>query len=122
MTRDTRLRRALRACLGRALRFSVSVFFGVDLNGGHLPVATATTQLVWPVSGSPTGVPVARSHTRTVASWLPVTATTRPSASTVAATATTRRVWPVSGSPTGVALPALPQPDQAPRRGGVWRP
>src|SRR5687768_7802188 len=92
MTRDTRLRRALstatvsrpryarlprptRACLGRALRFSVSVFFGVDLNGGHLPVATATTQFVWPVSGSPTGVPVARSHTRTVASWLPVTAT-----------------------------------------------
>ena len=41
--------------------------------------ATAATPPVWPVSGSPTGSPVARSHTRTVASSLPVTTTGRPS-------------------------------------------
>ena len=35
------------------------------------PTATARTQPVWPVNGSPTGAPVARSHTRTVPSSLP---------------------------------------------------
>jgi len=48
------------------------------------------------VSGSPTGVPVARSQARTVPSSPPVTATTRPSASTAVAAAPTRLVWPVT--------------------------
>ena len=34
--------------------------------------ATEVTGPVWPVSGSPIGAPVARSHTRTVVSWLPL--------------------------------------------------
>ena len=56
----------------------------------------------WPVSGSPTGVPSASRHTRTVPSWLPLTMTGVPSGSAPTATADTSSVWPVSGSPTGV--------------------
>jgi hypothetical protein len=61
---------------------------------------------VWPVSGSPMGVPVLRSHTRTVASLLPVTATTRPSGSSAVATAATQSVCRPRISPE----PALHQP------------
>ena len=57
----------------------------------------------WPVSGSPTGVPVARSQTRTVRSSLPEMTTGRPSSS-AAATAHHPSSWPVSGSPTGVPV------------------
>ena len=67
------------------------------------PTATAVTPPVWPVNGSPTGVPVARSHTRTVRSSLPETTTGRPSSSPTA-TAFTAPVWPVNGSPTGVPV------------------
>src|SRR6476646_9552768 len=44
--------------------------------------------------------PVSRSHTRTVASSLPLTTTRRPSSSPTA-TALTLSVWPVKGSSTG---------------------
>ena len=57
----------------------------------------------WPVNGSPTGVPVARSHTRTVPSSLPEMTTGRPSSS-AAATARTAPPWPVNGSPTGAPV------------------
>ena len=71
---------------------------------GSVPNATAATPPVWPVSGSPTGVPVAGSHNRTVPSSLPVASRVRPSGSVPNATAVTAPVWPVSGSPTGVPV------------------
>ena len=71
---------------------------------GKTAVATAATMLVWPVNGGPTGVPVVRSHTRTVASHEPVTATARPSGKTAVATAATLPVWPVNGGPTAVPV------------------
>ena len=43
-----------------------------------------STDPVWPVNGSPTGAPVARSHTRTVRSPLPEMTTGRPSSSATA--------------------------------------
>ena len=61
------------------------------------------TQSAWPVSGSPTGVPVARSQTRTVSSLLPEMTTGRP-ASSAAATAVTEPAWPVNGAPIGVPV------------------
>ena len=59
---------------------------------GSVPVATAFTQPVWPVSGSPTGVPSASRHTRTVPSSPPLMMTGVPSGSAPAATA---RTFPV---------------------------
>ena len=55
------------------------------------------------MNGSPIGVPVARSHTRTVRSSLPEMTTGRPSSS-AAATAFTGPLWPVNGSPTGAPV------------------
>ena len=60
--------------------------------------ATLDTASVWPVSGWPTGWPVAASHTRTVLSALPE-AIRVPSG--LNATLDTASVWPVSGWPTG---------------------
>ncbi|HEX2807630.1 MAG TPA: hypothetical protein VHN80_15825, partial [Kineosporiaceae bacterium] len=62
---------------------------------GNRTAATAVTARVWPVSGSPTGVPVAGSHNRTVASQPPAAIRVRPSGNRVAATAVTALVWPV---------------------------
>ena len=67
-------------------------------------MATAVTQLVWPVSRLPIWVLVVRSQTRTVRSSLPVIATGRPSGSTKVANARTQRVWPVRGSPIWVPV------------------
>ena len=69
---------------------------------GSAPTATALTAPSWPRSGSPTGVPSASRHTRTVPSPPPLTMTGVPSGSAPAATALTEPLWPVSGSPTGV--------------------
>ena len=55
------------------------------------------------MNGSPTGVPVARSQTRTVRSLLPEMTTGRPSSS-AAATDVHQPAWPVNGSPTGVPV------------------
>ena len=52
---------------------------------------------MWPVSGWPTGWPVAGSHSRTVCR--PPVAMRVPSG--LNATPGTAPVWPVSGSPTG---------------------
>ena len=49
------------------------------------------------------GVPVARSHTRTVRSLLPEMTTGRPPSS-AAATALTGPSWPVNGSPMGMPV------------------
>src|SRR5262249_47284783 len=73
----------------------------------------------WPVSGSPTGVPSAVRHTRTVPSPPPLMMTGVPSGSAPAATAYTGPSWPVSGSPTGGPsagrpTPALPPPAPPP--------
>jgi hypothetical protein len=51
--------------------------------------------------------PVARSHTRTVESQLPLTTIGRPSSSPTA-TAVTPPVSPVNGSPSGSPLPRSP--------------
>lgn len=80
--------------------------------------ANPLTQLVWPVSGSPTSSPVARFHSRTVWSTLPQVSSVRPSGSGTAATARTEAVWPVSGTPgasgavlhIGSTADASPQP------------
>ena len=69
---------------------------------GSVPTATAFTRPVWPRSGSPTGVPSASRHTRTVPSPPPLTMTGVPSGSAPTATALTQPSWPRSGSPTGV--------------------
>ena len=69
------------------------------------PTATALTQSVWPVRGSPIGLPVAASHTRTVWSWEPETMMVRPSTCPTA-TAFTLSVWPVRGSPIGLPVAA----------------
>ena len=70
---------------------------------GSAPAATAYTPPSWPVSGSPTGVPSAIRHTRTVpSSPPPLMMTGVPSGSVPAATAYTPPSWPASGSPTGV--------------------
>ena len=69
---------------------------------GSAPTATAVTAPTWPRSGSPTGVPSASRHTRTVPSSPPLTMTGVPSGSAPTATAFTGPVWPRSGSPTGV--------------------
>jgi hypothetical protein len=80
---------------------------------GSWPNATAVTAPVWSLSGrilrhrrhqdrrSHADWPVAGSHSRTVASELPVASRVRPSGSWPNATALTARVWPVSGSPNG---------------------
>lgn len=70
-------------------------------------VATARTESVWPVSGLPMGVPVARSHTRTAPSLEPVMAIGRPSSSAVI-TARTESVWPMRGLPIRVPVARLP--------------
>ena len=57
------------------------------------------------MNGSPTGAPVAASHTRTVLSLLPETTMVRPS-SCPTATAFTQSSWPVNGSPTGAPVAA----------------
>jgi hypothetical protein len=49
------------------------------------PNATADTRLVWPVSGSPTGCPLAASQIRTVSSLLPKMMRSRPPARAEAA-------------------------------------
>ena len=59
------------------------------------PIATDSTQSVWPVNGWPAGVPVAASHTRTVLSPLPEATTVWPFSCPIA-TAYTGPVWPVS--------------------------
>ena len=64
-------------------------------------VATADTGPVWPVKGDPTGVPVARSHTRIVSSALPEITTVRPSSCAVA-TPNTQLVWPVRACSMGI--------------------
>ena len=69
--------------------------------------ATLDTVSVWPVSGSPTGWPVAASHSRTVLSELPE-AMRVPSG--LNATLDTASVWPVSGWPTGWPVAGVPQP------------
>ena len=69
--------------------------------------ATLHTAPVWPVSGWPTGWPVAASHTRTVLSPLPVTMRL-PSG--LNATLVTASVWPVSGWPMGWPVAGVPQP------------
>ena len=56
--------------------------------------ATAYTQPTWPVSGSPTGMPSASRHTRTVPPP-PLTITGVPSGSAPTATAVTEPAWPV---------------------------
>ena len=71
------------------------------------------TAPVWPVSGSPTGVPVAGSHSRTVLSSLPVASRVRPSGSGRTPPPVTAPVWPVSGSPSGLAGGRVPQPHRA---------
>ena len=62
---------------------------------GSAPAATADTAPSWPVSGSPTGVPSAVRHTRTVPSPPPLMMTGVPSGSAPAATAVTVPSWPV---------------------------
>ena len=60
---------------------------------GSAPAATADHPAgVWPVSGSPTGVPSASRHTRTVPSPPPLMMTGVPSGSAPAATADTAAV------------------------------
>ena len=75
---------------------------------------------MWPVSGAPTGWPVAASHTRTVLSRLPET---MRSPSGLNAALRTASVWPVSGGPTGwpvaashtrTVLSALPETIRSP--------
>ena len=73
-----------------------------EVPSGSAPAATAGTEPSWPVSGSPTGVPSASRHTRTVPPVPPLMMTGVPSGSAPAATASTELSWPVSGSPTGV--------------------
>ena len=80
---------------------------------GSAPAATARTAPSWPVSGSPTGVPSASRHTRTVPSSPPLMMTGVPSGSAPAATAYTQPSWPVSGSPTGVPSASPPHPHRA---------
>ena len=80
---------------------------------GSAPAATAFTAPSWPVSGSPTGVPSASRHTRTVPSSPPLMMTGVPSGSAPAATALTAPSWPVSGSPTGVPSASPPHPHRA---------
>ena len=58
---------------------------------GSVPVATALTPPSWPRSGSPTGVPSAVRHTRTVQSLAAADDDRVPSGSVPAATASTRR-------------------------------
>jgi len=65
--------------------------------------ATLYTVPVCPRSGSPTGRPLAASHTRTVLSPLPET---MRAPSGLNATDNTVPVWPVSGSPTGCPVAA----------------
>ena len=82
------------------------------------PNATAYTAPVWPVSGSPTGAPVAGSHSRTVPSWPAVASSVaRPGRND--ATAYTAPVWPVSGcADRGLAGGRVPQPHRAVVAGG----
>ena len=82
---------------------------------GSAPAATAVTLPSWPASGSPTGVPSAVRHTRTVPSRSspPLMMTGVPSGSAPAATAATAPSWPVSGSPTGVPSAGPPHPHRA---------
>ena len=63
---------------------------------GSAPTATAITPPAWPRSGSPTGVPSASRHTRTVPSPYPppLTITGVPSGSAPTAAACTQPVWP----------------------------
>jgi hypothetical protein len=99
---------------------------------GHLGVSTATSQPNPTISRPPEIAatartrsgntnpgpvcwPVARSHTRTDWSSLPVTATAAGRPSTTVATAFTASVWPMRGLPTG-----WPGPTPAPSR-RRWR-
>jgi hypothetical protein len=64
--------------------------------------ATLETESVWPVSGSPIGLPVSVSHSCAVLS----DAVTMRLLSGLNAALETASVWPVSGSPIGLPVPA----------------
>ena len=83
---------------------SLPAMMTTGVPSGSAPAASARIRLPWTAGGSPTGVPSASRHTRTMPSppSLPAPMMTGvPSGSAPAATASTRP-WTISGSPTGV--------------------